>query len=481
MSLINFQQSRRKAYHLLRCFSSINQPEGNRAFSAVTRPEMSHKAMPFNFSIIPEERYDVSRTHKLTKSPRKTQLENEFSFRKDHAFLKFLMWINLESKDHDSISLARLMAYNIFSQLKEKKLNNDITVGLIKGLSMVLEIFSKNRKLIENDQELMKNACTTFSQNADDITSLVSFLNSGASPKQLIFTKEIGGRTHEGTAEVHHILQTNVGHASHKLINDDLNYRVELNQSLIALKENLDESDLNTILNFSHAFRKDILIVSKRIDSELLHKIIELKISEDLRISVLELGDLKDKTDEQYINLIDTLPNADIPETSDFQFKTAKRILMNADTTYFFDSSFDEKSSIGSNPSLTEMVEVHLKSPKEEWTHRCMNDIIDANANYQNSLKHGLLPESRLSFYLANEELKTYYSDNSSIQEGLEILQNAIDSTVKCDSDDFSDSALDFKEALSKNIVDGTYVPANRPAQIVGDVVTIINFLINNN
>lgn len=49
----------------------------------------------------------------LPKNKKSGKLGKELSFTKDMVFLKFLSSVNLESKERDSISTARILAYNI--------------------------------------------------------------------------------------------------------------------------------------------------------------------------------------------------------------------------------------------------------------------------------------------------------------------------------------------------------------------------------
>ena len=463
-----------------RCFSDLIKSDENRKFSVITRSRYDYKPTPFNYQVTDQEFEEKNFVRNQTTNTANLKLNDDFCFRKDKIFLKFLTWINLESSDQESISISRLVAYNIFSQLKNQRKGNDIISGVVKGLHVILNYLSQNSKPIVGDKALLQKSYHAFSKGIIDIVNLVTYLNKGPSPKNLIFTKEISGRIHEGTSKVHHSLVLEAGHACHSLINDELNYRVELINPTIVLVEELGSNDVENVLDSLKEKNKDLLFISKSVDNEVAKFVANLSEDSKASYSVMDLSEGDFDSNVIYDSLVTQLKSTEEHLGEKYVFKTAQRVLMKGNETYLLDPFFE--NFIGSKGPLRfeESVEVHLRSPNEAWIHSFMNEISDAYNNVSESLKNGILPESKTSFYLANQELKSYYSENPNVQLGMKIVQNAIDSAILENSEDVSSIESSFDDHLEQSIVHGTFIPATKPTKIIGDIVTICNFLFQN-
>jgi len=310
----------------------------------------------------------------------------------------------------------------------------------------------------------------------------VNYLHTDKSEKDLIFTKEISGRIHEGNVKVHQSLKIDVGHASHSFINDQLNYRVDIKSPIIVLSENLSQKEIDGMLNLLDHNQKPVLFITKKTPKAIEDYLIAKNAKTSRDISLMNLSESQKNSDEVYKTLVEKLKTVDDVSFGPLQVKKADRVILLSATTYFIDSKFQNSKETKGHEIFKKLVDIHLRSPNEAWIHQFKNDIGDAYINLQESLTHGILPSIKDSFFLANKELKTYYSENSEIQRGIEVVQNAIDSTVLEKKEEISSSSeTSFEDHLKESIEEGTFIPASQTTKIVGDVVTICNFLLQTN
>ena len=472
--------AKKQALRSVRHFSTMTTDTESRAFSVMTRNSTEYRTTRFSPIQVDSDVSDTNISQHKVGRKRSLELSGDFWFRQDKTFLKFLTWINLESKDSESISISRLLAYNIFSQLKGTEINDNIISGIVKGLHVILKSFKLNSKQIQSDQKLVQAATLAYSKGAEDVVNLINYLQDDPETKDLMFTKEISGRILEGSSNVHSSLKMNVGHTSHDFINDELNYRVELDKPTIIMSEQFSLDDVQNVMGTASALSKNILVVTKSSGEGVTEKLVKLNKLGDVRFSVMDLSEGSEGSDALYDVLNSQLKDSENSSSDGYIFKTAERVLMNGDTTHFIDPFFNTLMSSDLQSYYSKLVEVHLKSPDEAWIHNFMTDIKDAHTSLQESLKNGILPESKVSFYLANQELKSFYSETPDVQTGIEVVQNAIDSTILSKEGDKMGDESSFEDHLTHSMEDATFIPANKPAKIIGDVVTICKYLLLN-
>jgi len=152
--------TRKELIKSARYFTNFFTADKNRSFSVITRNSIEYKEALVGVykDRDLENNQDLKIITNVTKMKRKIHIQDDFSLRQDKTFLKFLTWINLESKDKESISIARLIAYNIFTQLKNEKLSDDVIRGIVKGLHLILKYFTCNKKIISDNNSLIQKA-----------------------------------------------------------------------------------------------------------------------------------------------------------------------------------------------------------------------------------------------------------------------------------------------------------------------------------
>lgn len=448
----------------------------------ITRNTYDSKPLNFNY-YRPTEGDQESEFHNHREINAKQRQVNSLvadqCFTKDRAFVKFLTWINLQSEDKEAISMARLVAYNIFNQLKNDAHNyDDVLTGIVNGFKVILTNLTKFSKDISKDPELILKACREYSKGIRDIEDVVSFLNEPGCQRSLMVTKEISGRIHEGLMNVQQSLQVNAGHASYSSINDNLNYRVDISHPLIVICENLDTSTIEKSKQIAEETGKRILFISKTFNQNSNPGEADLKILGST--PYLNLSDLSSDCDKIFVELCENLPEiGELAFDEQVHYKTSERIVMNNDSTNFFHSKF-ETDEFKSHSLHQEIVEVRLRGPDETWIHRFRTDLIDAHKDLKDSLKSGVLPDIATSLSLVNKELKTYYSDNQDIQRGIEIFQRSIDEIVlEMNEMDVHDGSL-IEERINASIAEGNFIPSTKVTNVVTDIVTICNYLLQN-
>lgn len=470
----------------VRSFSSFLNSQKHRSFSVITRQQGKYN--PISLGVYQSSQDLKSLGDKevkemdTSKRQKKLSLSSDVCFTKDKAFLKTLAWINLASKDKESISLSRLIAYNIFSQIHKTDdvdSMDDTIVGITKAFGIILKTLEKASKKITTKNGLTSKVCEVYSQGNVDISNLITFLNSGDVKRELIFTKEVVGRTNEGIAHVTPGLAVDVGHASHSFINDQTNYRVELIQPLIVMREEVTEDSAKKIVELSEQNKNGVVFITKHSNPTLKDYLVELKSKSPVNLVFMDLSESTENPEELYNNLVEGLSNSE-PLTDEFSFvfKSVSRLIMESNKSYFIDDSLSQLLN-QNNPLFREIVDVHLKGANETWMQKFKINVVDSYESMKDSLGYGIVPELKTSLFLANQELKEYYSENSDIQEGIEIVQKAIDSSIlenleeKVDFTDYS-----FELHINESLEDGTFIPRTKATKVVADIITICDFLI---
>lgn len=457
----------------LRCFSVLTASAEQQIPTTLNLHRVSGRS-DHPAPVVYKEKTEVQR-HK------KVDLKADSCFTRDKAFLKFLTWINLESTDKESISIARLIAYNIFHQLKDDVENgDDVISGVAKGFKVILTSLTKMSRPITTDSSLTLKACEVYSKGLTDIAKIVSYLHCGESRKELVVTKEISRSSHEGTVKVQKILPIGVGHASHHYINDGLNYRVDIENPIIVLSEKLSSEDVDYVLDLTNQSGRGVIFVARLTERDVGEFILDKRMQLGTTLSLMNLSEDVMNSSEYFRRMEANLRELDISKTnSPVKFKQAERVIMEGATTYFVDSSFEQELPNSPVSFVTELVEIQLRSPDEAWMHRYRNDVIDAYKDLEDSLKMGVLPSIKTGFFFANEELKTYYSENKAIQRGIEIVQKAMDDFIsEIDEEGLSQTEVNLEDHFETSISEGTFVPTSKATKVVTDIVTICNSLL---
>ena len=447
----------------LRNFSKRARSCGIRAFSMVKASLASPEPLLIHF-YKNGQKFDVPEVRKIQnddflKAKNCSRLGSELSFTKDKAFFKFLSSINLESKDRDSISVARILAYNISNKVNKcAGVEGDIIQGVVKALQVILSIFSNNSLNLSDNSELISKAGRVFSKGADDISRIIDYVYSKKNRRVLV-TKEVSGYMNQGYVEVVNSIRINSGHSSYHFINDQLNYRFEAKSPVIILSDNLDENLVKDALqNLQKHLKisKNFIFVAKNVDVQAEQFLLSCKEKFGLTVSLVNLSEKNKSSKKTFEFLKENLKNLGVSSNnSKYSFKTSKRVVMENNFTYFIDPTFENNQKAASSKMYQELIEVNLKSHDETWSHALKNNIREADSNLKDSLVHGILPDMNTCFDLANQELKEYYSENDDIQSGIEIVQEAIDSfTVAVKDDSIDERFSSFGEALNKSILE---------------------------
>jgi hypothetical protein len=147
---------------------------------------------------------------------------------------------------------------------------------------------------------------------------------------------------------------------------------------------------------------------------------------------------------------------------------------MKSPYTHFIDTSFEGNETLASSNYYSDLVEVHLRSHDEAWIHSFKTDLLSAHYNLKDSLKEGILPDIKTSFFLSNEELKTYYSENDDTQMGIEVIQTSIDMFLKqVDSGADEVPSSSIEEIYEKCLSERTFIPSTKATGVVSDIVSI--------
>jgi hypothetical protein len=336
-------------------------------------------------------------------------------------------------------------------------------------------------KDISQDTGLVNEASDTYSKGIDGIANIVRFLNGGELNRRLMVTKEISGRLHEGSVHVQSALQVNVGHADHSYINDQLNYRVDATRPLIVLAEKLNNQIVAQVLELSNKSNRDVVFVTKACDEAAKIFLREHRAKSTKTIALMDLAEDNEQADLAFSNLSTLLRDSDdFKSPLGVTLKTSERVILDSQVAYFVDESLTNSSK--KDVDINELVEVHLRSPDEAWIHKYKNDIIDAHSNLQDSIRTGILPEITTTFSLINQDLKDYTGDNADISRGVKIVHDSITTYLEAVQEQKVDeSSLSEQNCLNASIETGSFIPHTTATKVVSDIVTICNYLIQNN
>lgn len=472
----------------LRRFSNIFSMKKPRAFSVITRSAQMSNDIQLGFSQVGENveletKFNNASNLNNSNEAIERTIGEELCFTKDKAFLKFVSMINLESQDKESISVARLIAMNVYSQLKkEQNISDDVIHGIVKGLRVIL----LNLKQTSNKWKGLvsfERLSEVYSKGVADINNLVTSLHQGETRKRLVVTKEVSGKLlHEGAVDVHPTLSIKAGYSSYSFVNDDLNYRVDLEKPIIAVSEELNFEDVDEILEVSSELNRNVVFVWLTPQNSLEKYILSKKQSSKIGWALVNLSETGNFDTESLSELADHLePMNDVNLNSKVQLKSAERVIMDNQVTSILDSSFATKEDLKESPLFEELAEIHLRSYDEIWIHEFKNDLLEADENLKNSLENGVLPDLYVSLNLANEDLKSYYSEDPMVQRGVEIIQNSLDSLISISGNDLSNiSDLSIEKVMEECASAGSFIPVTKANNIIADVVTICNHLLQN-
>lgn len=345
-----------------------------------------------------------------------------------------------------------------------------------------MSILSKNSLNISDNSELIHKAGKVYSKDSRDISRIIDYIYSQKN-RTILVSKEVSGYMNQGFVEVVNSIKINAGHSSYHFINDQLNYRFDAKSPCIILAENLNKDLAMEVLKLSEKDDK-IIFISKNVNKKVEDFLLSCKEKYGLTISLVNLSEEKSKSEGTFEFLkanLKSMKNLDeVPSEHEYFVKTSKRVVMENDFTYFIDPPMGKDSETDHLEMYQELVEVHLKSHDETWSHALKSNLVEADSYMRDSLSHGILPNMNTSFDLANQKLKEYYSENDDIQRGMEIVQNAIDSFIIAVKEDVIDEKCSsLSEALEKSLKDLTFIPETKAAKVVTDIWAICLHLLS--
>jgi hypothetical protein len=300
----------------LRRFSTIVGTKNPRAFLVITRePSLTDQMLLafYKAGTKIETTSDYNEDFSIyTEKKGESKLNSNLCFTKDKSFIKYLTWINLESKDKENISIARLIAYNIHNNLKMIDLKNDDVIrGIVKGLEVLQNNFTHFSKSINEDPDIKIKACNTYSQGVANISHILQFMHLGKENKKMLVTKELGGTGHVGRVDVQNSIRINSGHASYSYINDKLNYRVDLLSPIIIMSEDLSISEIEEGFKIAAELNKNLVFVTKT--SQVLPDDFQNYKNKSFQkdFGLVNLSENPEECDETYTFLLEQLKNDD--------------------------------------------------------------------------------------------------------------------------------------------------------------------------
>lgn len=99
-----------------------------------------------------------------------SKLGSELCFTRDRTFLKYLTSIHLRSKDRETLSTARLLAYFIAQRVEKASGDKgDIINGVARGLAHSISFLKKYSQKMEGDDPLVHKAAMVYSKGNSDI------------------------------------------------------------------------------------------------------------------------------------------------------------------------------------------------------------------------------------------------------------------------------------------------------------------------
>mmetsp|Transcript_38135 Transcript_38135/g.37639 ORF Transcript_38135/g.37639 Transcript_38135/m.37639 type:complete len:390 (+) Transcript_38135:30-1199(+) len=379
-----------------RRFSSLARIPSARKFSII-----ENSSVKSGISVLPiyknghKINIEVNQTKMQERySPKvNSKLGSELCFTRDKAFIKYLTSIHLRSKDKETISAARLLAYFITQKVKpedeptddetfqdtmdkainqealgELNVNPDVLNGVARGLSHILDFIKKNSRKIHDDKSLILKAGSLYCRGNHDISQVIDFVNFGETVRTLIVTKDVSGTKNESSLAMYDSLALDVGHSSFHFVNDQLNYRYESSRPIIVLTENLDEYLAKSVLSQLEGLANGIVFVTKDADSATIDLLQAKKKESGLALSVVNLSEEDNEDSESFEILKDNLNN--LGEQSfdgDYYLKTCERVIMDDVSTLFIDKKLKRPSDGSNSEYFQEIVEVNLQSPDETW------------------------------------------------------------------------------------------------------------------
>mmetsp|Transcript_32691 Transcript_32691/g.37334 ORF Transcript_32691/g.37334 Transcript_32691/m.37334 type:complete len:106 (+) Transcript_32691:613-930(+) len=103
-------------------------------------------------------------------------------------------------------------------------------------------------------------------------------------------------------------LMTDVGHSSHKFINDGLNYRVDLINPMIFLSEKLTEEDVKKVVELAVIKRADVIFISKHTEPTVEEFLIRRNSETQISICHSDLSESSSGGEEAFEVLVSRLP-----------------------------------------------------------------------------------------------------------------------------------------------------------------------------
>jgi hypothetical protein len=226
--------------------------------------------------------------------------------------------------------MARLISYYIFNQLKnQKNFREEVITGIVEGLKIVLTNFAKMAKPISKDKAMIENACKVYSHGIEDVSTIVSFINEEEANRELIVTKEISRSDHEGRVYTYPSLIFKVGHASHSLINDHLNYRVDIKNPLIVLANDLESETIEKVLEYSREDSRDVLFILKNTSPSAKESLVAYNQKSKNTVALMDLSEDYQRADTIFTQISASLRKFDkITSDSPAEFSTSDRVIM---------------------------------------------------------------------------------------------------------------------------------------------------------